>query len=334
LVFILNGHHIFNYGTPDDLCMEDGDVLEASLGICRDYSYLLQDKTTWDVKLKCRGGKLVHANEAILSDYGYMISEGGFIQLSEYDVNAVEILVKILYGSQSQNNGLSVMTNPAIVLQILKMAVRFKVTWLVDKTFKFFCLSNKSLSAEGRLELKRNDKENLVSDLGELLESGEMSDFKIICGGEKFPCHRAILLARSKVLRAMINSDMKEANSGQLIIKDLEPGIVRIVLKFIYTGEVIFDNIARALKLLEVGNMYELRGLKNISEDHLIYVLGNNNVLDLLVAADMYNADALKEFAIKWIVANRTNIVKKEGWKEVLVKFPNLLVDIFDAVSN
>jgi len=334
LVFVLNGKRISPRRTPDELGMEDGDVLEAYLGICRDYSYLLQDKNSWDVKLKCRDGKVVNANRAIILDgmENMTIREGGVIQLSDFDINAVEIFVKILYSSQI--NGLNEISNPAIVLQIIKMAVGFKEKWLSDKAFEIFCLRNKSLSTEERLELERNDKENLSADLGELLESGESSDFTIICGEEEFPCHRGILLARSKVLKAMIKSGMKEANNGQLIIKDLEPEIVRIVLKFIYTGEVIFDNKASALKLLEVGNMYELRGLKNMSEDHLIYVLGNKNVLDLLVAADMYNADILKEFAIKWIVANRTNIDKKEGWKEVLVKFPNLLLDMFDAVSN
>jgi len=176
---------------------------------------------------------------------------------------------------------------------------------------------------------------DLTTNFGELLTSGEMSDFKIICDGKEFPCHKTILMARSNVLRTMFNNDMQETNQNQMTIIDMEPAVVKCFLNFIYTGEVSSEDLKEnAMKLLGVADQYELKGLTKLCENELMTTVDNDNVLAMIMKADQFNADILMKVCMKWIVANQKYIVKQEGWKEVLVRFPNLMIDMIDSFTN
>ena len=86
--------------------------------------------------------------------------------------------------------------------------------------------------------MEREIQREISNDMSELLETGAFSDFKILCGGETFACHRNILATRSTYMEAMLNSGMKEVDEGVMEIKDLDVEEFKAVLKFIYTGRV------------------------------------------------------------------------------------------------
>lgn len=46
-----------------------------------------------------------------------------------------------------------------------------------------------------------------------------------------------ILEARSPFFRGMLESNMAEAVSGQLVVRDIVPEVMKAALHFIYTGE-------------------------------------------------------------------------------------------------
>jgi len=177
--------------------------------------------------------------------------------------------------------------------------------------------------------------QDLSSSFGDLLKSGEMSDFRIVCGGEEIPCHKNILIARSNVLRNMMANDMKESQENCMQITDLKPHIVQIFVQFIYTGEVASENLKKyAEDLFEVGHRYELNGLIKLCQNEMITHINNTNVLAIVTKAHMYHADKLREACMKWIVNHRKNIVKPEGWRENLKRFPDLLMDIMEAFTS
>jgi len=176
---------------------------------------------------------------------------------------------------------------------------------------------------------------DLSSSFGDLLKSGEMSDFKIVCGGEEILCHKNILVTRSNVLRNMMANDMRESQENCMKITDLDLNIVQIFVKFIYTGEVASDDLQMYTEeLFEVANRYELNGLIKLCEHELILRINNSNVLAIVTKAHMYHADKLREACMKWIVNHRKNIVKPEGWRENLKRFPELLMDIMEAFTS
>jgi len=184
----------------------------------------------------------------------------------------------------------------------------------------------------------------VADSLEGILESKTMADFKIVCGGETFDCHRLILSARSPYFRAMFDSNMVESETGRMEIMDMEVETVRAMIKFIYSGkvdpfrpqppkvEVTGVLGPQAIELLVASDRYDLSGLKKLCESSLVDGLTIDNVLDLLILADTHNAEELKKAAKNLVVEKGADIVEKTEWKEKLVKFPNLFCEVFEAV--
>ena len=63
------------------------------------------------------------------------------------------------------------------------------------------------------------------------------------CGFSRitFQVHRNLLCYRSPVFRAMLDSDMREAREGEIIIQDMDSTTVRSMINYFYTGEMSED---------------------------------------------------------------------------------------------
>ena len=76
----------------------------------------------------------------------------------------------------------------------------------------------------------------LSDDFGQLFDTSQFADVNLTCAGREFKCHKAILIARSPVLAAMFEHDMKERQQGRVEIDDMDPEVMADMLRFIYTG--------------------------------------------------------------------------------------------------
>merc|ERR1719319_375878 len=181
--------------------------------------------------------------------------------------------------------------------------------------------------------MQRQILREMSNDLGDLLESGAFSDFKIVCCGETFECHKNILGSRSTYMEAMLNSGMKEVDDGVLEIKDLDVEEVKAVLKFIYTGRV--EKIKeKSSVLLRAADRYELSGLKKLCERELMSSMKSSNVLDRLVLADSAQANNLRDAAKKWILKHHAEVIKQKEWREKMAMCGVVIYEIFEALSS
>lgn len=79
---------------------------------------------------------------------------------------------------------------------------------------------------------------NLASQLGNLLDTGLLSDVSLLLAdGKQFNAHKAILAARSPVFGAMFEHEMEERKNGRVEILDVESDVFKEMLQFIYTGK-------------------------------------------------------------------------------------------------
>merc|ERR1719290_989934 len=72
----------------------------------------------------------------------------------------------------------------------------------------------------------------------ELLQTGELADVDVMVGGRVFRCHKAILGARSPVLKAAFVHNMMEKATGKINIDGIESNTVEDMLKYIYGGKI------------------------------------------------------------------------------------------------
>lgn len=78
---------------------------------------------------------------------------------------------------------------------------------------------------------------SLSDDLSQLFESQKFSDVILCVNKKEFFAHKAILAARSPVFAAMFQHDLAEKKQNRVDITDMEPEVLREMLRFIYTGK-------------------------------------------------------------------------------------------------
>jgi len=184
----------------------------------------------------------------------------------------------------------------------------------------------KSIEVEEKLKVSEDFKGSWMKE--------DFSDVKIKCGGQVFHCHKVVLASRSQFFRAMLESDFKESQTGIIDLEYMDVDTVKALLKYLYGGEL--DNMEEnAMLLLEASNKFDLLDLKTICENYLIgSYMKDDNVIDVILMANLHNANHLKEAAMEMIVANIRSGVLQEGWEIKLKDSSGLLIEILKAIQS
>ncbi|VDN28784.1 unnamed protein product [Gongylonema pulchrum] len=141
----------------------------------------------------------------------------------------------------------------------------------------------------------------LSEDMSNLFEKHCFSDCLLVTGSKEFHVHKAILATRSPVFAACFEHQMSESQSDRVDIDDVEPEVMKEMLRFMYTGTA--PNLDRmADTLLAAADKYQLDRLKVMCEQALCLNLTNENACETLILADLHSAEQLKQQAIDYIV--------------------------------
>ncbi len=108
-----------------------------------------------------------------------------------------------------------------------------------------------------------SNKDDILKDVGSMLDSGDTADVHLVCGDTEFPCHRSLLAARSSVFKTMFygKGDYKESKTGQVTLEEFKPEEVKQFLQFVYTGDCDFTEVD-PWQILALSHMYEVEMLK------------------------------------------------------------------------
>ena len=79
----------------------------------------------------------------------------------------------------------------------------------------------------------------------------------------------------------------------------------RAFVVFIYTAKLNKEILAKeAVSFLELGDKYQMPGLKELAEEEMMTQLSRENMVKLLAISDLYRAKELREAAIKFTKLN------------------------------
>jgi len=181
-----------------------------------------------------------------------------------------------------------------------------------------------------------NCGKQMIEQVGQLFGDEKFSDVKLTCRKKVFHCHRNILSVRSPVFAAMFQSDMIENTSRNVHIKDIKPEVVKEMLHFIYKGTTSTENVKDelVLDLLVAADQYQLNLLKNKCEERMCSTLDENNSVEMLVLADRHQAFKLKRMALMLVASNMNTIVNTDVYKEFHARHPNLSLEITKALAE
>src|ERR1700722_17847919 len=126
--------------------------------------------------------------------------------------------------------------------------------------------------------MAENSLLDLSQDIGQLLITGDNYDL-IIQAGEgqnmkEFFAHSLILSARSTYFKSALSKEWAKKENGIIIFRkpNISPEIIELILKYLYTGLVNFDNKngAQILKLLVASDELNLKKLSDYIQTYLI----------------------------------------------------------------
>uniref|UniRef100_A0A8R1IP20 BTB domain-containing protein n=1 Tax=Caenorhabditis japonica TaxID=281687 RepID=A0A8R1IP20_CAEJA len=180
-----------------------------------------------------------------------------------------------------------------------------------------------------------NTERQLSEDYKRLFLQELLCDFVINVGGREINAHKAVLSARSPVFNAMLtHCDTDESKMSVMYITDMDYDVIYEMVYYIYCGHCQKDITDMATALLIAADKYRLDELKNHCEKYLVENINLENVCSLLIIGDMYTAPKLRRRAVQFILARPKNVTGTAGWEDILKGHPNLITDIFSQIEK
>eukprot|EP00092_Neocalanus_flemingeri_P108629 GFUD01139511.1.p1 GENE.GFUD01139511.1~~GFUD01139511.1.p1 ORF type:complete len:367 (-),score=100.47 GFUD01139511.1:32-1075(-) len=158
------------------------------------------------------------------------------------------------------------------------------------------------------------------------------TDFRVVCSGKSFPCHKVFLAAQSPVLKAMIDSNMKEAIEATLELENRSEAVTESFVKYFYTGQVDKKVLnENAVNFLDLGEKYDMVELKTMAEQNMIAKLDKENMLSFFLAGDLFRGQQLRAAAKTFLRQNKASLKEHGGWKETLKERVDLLLELMET---
>ncbi|XP_070774700.1 kelch-like protein 40a isoform X3 [Enoplosus armatus] len=127
------------------------------------------------------------------------------------------------------------------------------------------------------VEQPRMYQQTLLQDgLCDLLENDKFVDCVLKIQDKEFPCHRLVLAASSPFFKAMFLSDLEESKKREIVLKDVEPGVMGMILRYLYTSDINLTE-QNVQDIFMIANMYQIPSIFSVCVSYLQekLVLGN-----------------------------------------------------------
>lgn len=173
--------------------------------------------------------------------------------------------------------------------------------------------------------------DGLSKDLGRLLDqdSSSATDVEFHCADDVIKAHKLVVCARSPVLASMLRSDMVEGRTGVATIEDMDAGVFRQFMKYLYCGKLDETTVDVEMSLYEAGSRFEVKSLTTHCARRLVRSLTVENSCEVLVLADAHSDEEFAEATLIFMV-NRQVPQEFEGWEDFCAGHPMLSIRVLN----
>ena len=122
-----------------------------------------------------------------------------------------------------------------------------------------------------------------------------------------------------------------ENQTGRVQVPDIDPEIMKILLKYIYTDSITKNEIS--MDLFYAADKYDLTQLSSLCEKVLKSGFSTENVIDILIQCqNCLIAKNIEDSSKSFIVQNAGKIVKTASWNDLMEKNPKFAAQILEHV--
>lgn len=146
--------------------------------------------------------------------------------------------------------------------------------------------------------------------------------------------HTCILASGSPVLAAMFKHNFKENVEKVVEIADIKWNIFAALLRFLYTRETDLENTDAAAELLVAADKYAIDSLKEECAAYITQNLTVENAISYAVLANLRHSVVLHEATSEFIARNAKFICSREKWMDVFKNYPELTFVVVKRIAN
>ncbi|KAJ5077588.1 pep-cterm sorting domain-containing protein [Anaeramoeba ignava] len=180
---------------------------------------------------------------------------------------------------------------------------------------------------ENENEMKNLEKKvtkNLIKDYSNLLNGNSFKDFSIFVENKSNPfeikVHKSILSSRSPFFNESLRQESLFISLNQFNKKEMES-----ILKYIYYGNISFENQENLLQLLEISIYFKLNLLKEIIQKKISNSINYSNFFQFFFQNRNLNSNEIEIKCFELINQNFSQIQNNENLfnltKEEIIKF-------------
>ena len=163
----------------------------------------------------------------------------------------------------------------------------------------------------------------------------QYADLTFKVEGDTIRAHKIILHERSEYFERMLQAKMRERQSNELVIEECRPAVFRIVIRFLYGGEVrelLTQDTAQ--DVLMAAERFQVAQLKETVEAYLSRQLDASNARQMRELAQRANAARLERVCAHFELRNLSQFVG-DGDVPAMTESECLAVvaRLFDAVA-
>lgn len=149
--------------------------------------------------------------------------------------------------------------------------------------------------------------------------SPQMCDLVILAGEQRFPVHKCIMIASSDYIDAMLRSGMQETRSNQIELKSISPQDLKVVVDFIYTGELRLS-IRNIAEMIKVVSHLQVKYALKLCEEFLIEETTVENCIEMLQLAEIFCIQSVRSAVNLYILKNFDKLIFNEKYKKLTLE--------------
>ena len=156
---------------------------------------------------------------------------------------------------------------------------------------------------------------------------GFFNDITIKVEDKTFPANRMVLSCYSKFFEKTFQVEMKEKYENSVTIYNISTKSMQTIINFIYTGKIIIDN-ENVMDLLSAADYLVVDEVKQYCFAFLSSVLNTENCIEILLKAQLYEKSSLESDAYAYISDNFANIIKANTLNDLPA------IDVISCLKN
>ncbi|XP_078274655.1 kelch-like protein 24 isoform X2 [Rhinoraja longicauda] len=159
------------------------------------------------------------------------------------------------------------------------------------------------LDGEGFEFVERGHADRVLEGLNGLRLKRTLCDVTLCCGGQDFPCHRAVMASCSSYFHAMFSLGLVESRQERVAIGGVEPHTVGLLVSYAYTARVRL-NATNVQALLVATNLLGVLPVREACCSFMERQLDDVNCVGVHCFAEAHGCTRLKERSLQYILSH------------------------------